>query len=106
MNEQLLAKNDANTMENAENNDRNPHTCPHCDSQLLKWANPDGSSWGQSFQYVCFNDECPYYKRGWEWMNDQYKAHASYRHRLDPETGETGPLPVWSDNALKDQIID
>ena len=93
-------------MESTNANDQNPHTCPHCDSQLLKWSNPDGSSWGQVFQYVCFNDECPYYKRGWEWMSDQFNAHASYRYRLDPATGETGPLPVWSDDALKDQIID
>ncbi len=79
--------------------------CPHCGAALLKWANPDMGSWSGDFQFVCFNDACPYYARGWTWMEEHYNVHASYRHRLDPTTGETGPLPVWSANALKDKIL-
>ncbi len=72
---------------------------------MLRWANPSLGSWGGEFQYVCFNDECAYYVNGWAWMMDHFNVKASYRHRLDPDTGETGPLPVWSVNALKSSII-
>jgi hypothetical protein len=39
-------------------------------------------------------------------MQEKFNVRASYRHRLDPLTGETGPLPVWSRDALKDQIVE
>jgi hypothetical protein len=84
--------------------DANP-ACPHCGSRLLPWKSPDATSWGGNVQYICFNDECPYFVRGWEWMKDNYDVVASYRHRFDPKTGQTGPLPVWSPTALKDSIV-
>jgi hypothetical protein len=39
-------------------------------------------------------------------MRDHYNVAASYRHRFDPATGETGPLPVWSSDALRNFIVD
>ena len=73
---------------------------------MLRWANPEGSSWSGEFQYVCFNDECPYYVRGWEWMKEQYNVAASYRYRLDPDQpARRGPLPVWSADDLRSDII-
>jgi hypothetical protein len=72
---------------------------------MRRWTTPADSSWGGGFQFVCFNDACPYFVRGWEWMQNRYRVAASYRYRLDPRTGERGPLPVWSAAALRDNII-
>jgi hypothetical protein len=72
---------------------------------MARWSNPQQSTWNGEFQFVCFNDDCPYFLRGWAWMRDHYNANVSYRYRLDPMTGATGPLPVWSRNALKGSII-
>ena len=80
--------------------------CPHCNQSLSKWLCPPESSWDAEFQYVCFNDECPYFVRGWNWMNDKFNQNISYRYRLNPSNGESGPLPVWSKDALKNFIIE
>ena len=72
---------------------------------MIRWATPQMGSWQSDFFYVCFHDECPYFVRGWAWMNAQFGVTSSYRHRLDPATGEGGPLPVWSREALKEGIL-
>ncbi|MCP4580837.1 MAG: ogr/Delta-like zinc finger family protein [candidate division Zixibacteria bacterium] len=86
-----------------ENNKLN---CPHCGQKMTAWKAPDDSTWTSALQYVCFNDDCPYYVKGWEWMQQQYKHRASYRHRYNPETEHSGPLPVWSENAMKNFIVE
>ncbi len=80
--------------------------CPHCGVKMVKWQPPVEANWGTHPQYVCFNDECSYYVKGWEWMSSQYQQKVSYRHRLDPKTGVAGPIPVWSQSALRDRIIE
>ena len=85
--------------------DSENYSCPHCGEELRKWLNPEGSNWSSKHQFVCFSDECSYYINGWKWMLEKFNVKASYRHRFNPENGETGPLPVWSENALKDKII-
>jgi hypothetical protein len=79
--------------------------CPHCHSQLVRLANPQVSTWSGEYQYACFNDDCPYFVRGWTWMQEHFNVTASYRYRIDPVKGESGPLPVWSKDALRSSIL-
>ena len=72
---------------------------------MVRWSNPQQGTWGGDYQFVCFNDDCPYFIRGWAWMKEQYNAKASYRFRIDPTTGGKGPLPVWSKSAMRSSIL-
>jgi hypothetical protein len=38
-------------------------------------------------------------------MREKFNANASYRYRFNPATGEHGPLPVWSKDALRSNIL-
>ncbi len=64
------------------------------------------NSWGPDYQLVCFNDECPYFVKGWEWMREKFQQNVSYRYRYNPQTGESGPLPVFSKTALRGGIVE
>lgn len=67
---------------------------------------PEATGWTGEFQLACFNDDCPYFIRGWAHMKENFAVNASYRYRIDPSTGAPSPLPVWSADALKDRIIE
>jgi hypothetical protein len=81
-------------------------TCPHCGTSLSKWLVPVDASWDDEFFFVCFNDDCSYYKNGWSWMEQQFSQKASYRFALNPTTGASSPLPVWSNSATREMIVD
>ncbi len=79
--------------------------CPHCDTPLQAFKLPDNTGWHGDVQLACFNNDCPYYRRGWQRMESNYGANASYRYRVIPSTGKASPLAVWSDEALRDRIV-
>lgn len=80
--------------------------CPHCNERMKKWRVPDFSTWSADYFYVCFNDSCPYFVKGWEHMEKTMQRHSSYRHHYDPSRGVCGPLPVYSKNALRGDIVE
>ena len=81
-------------------------TCPHCGSRLKKWTVPVEASWSEDHFFVCFNDDCSYYKQGWEWMKEQYNQQGSYRFMINPTTGSASLIPVWSDTATREMIVE
>ena len=83
-----------------------PAVCPHCGSSLKKWLVPEEATWDEEFFWVCFNDDCAYYKNGWVWMKEQYSQHASYRYMVNPTTGAASQIPVWSDSATREMIVE
>ena len=80
--------------------------CPHCGVPLDEITLPDGSGWEETPHWVCFNDECSYFRDGWDWMWTTYEIRASYRYRITNQAnGKASPLAVWSDTAVRDRIV-
>jgi SAM-dependent methyltransferase len=83
--------------------------CPHCGDKMNKWAVPDNPfavTWDNEFMYVCFNDHCPYYVRGWDHMSKEGNRGVSYRLMYNPEKDVCMPIPVPSPWALRESIVD
>lgn len=80
--------------------------CKYCGEKLLPFELPEAAGFDTDFQLACFNDECSYYVRGWDHMQEKYAVRCSYRYRIDPATGTASPLAVWSPDALKDRVLD
>ena len=68
-------------------------TCPHCGASLTPLELPE-VLFAYAHDLACFNDDCPYFLRGWAWMEQQYGVNASYRYRIDGESGHASPLSV------------
>ena len=70
--------------------------CPYCGEKLKKWQVPDspfGQTWDNDFMYICFNDECGYYLRGWDVMAQSGRPGCSYRLMYHPEKDRCLPYP-------------
>lgn len=90
---------------------RKKPACPHCGEEMSIWEVPpfsfgDGLGWGVPYLFVCFNDNCPMYKQGWDNISDNYGHAASYRCICYPETKQFECMPVFSSLGGSDQIID
>ena len=83
--------------------------CPHCGEKMLKWAVPDNPfevTWDNDFMYICFNDACPYYVRGWDFMYREGSRSCSYRLMYNHEKDCCMPIPVPTPKALRESIIE
>ena len=75
---------------------------------MKKWAVPQNpfTEWENEFMYVCFNDDCCYFRRGWDVMNEQGNMGFSYRLMYYPERDRLFPVAVPSFKALKESIVE
>ena len=91
--------------------DREKPECPYCKQEMSIWEVPpitysDGLGWGVPYLYVCFNDDCPLYKKGWENLEENYGQRASYRCIGFLESDKFECMPVFSPMGAKGQVID
>lgn len=85
--------------------------CPHCSAVMSIWEVPpinigDGLGWGTPYLFMCVNDDCPLYTRGWDSMMDNYAQRASFRCINFPGTDQFELIPVFSPMGGKGQVID
>ncbi|SLM29083.1 conserved hypothetical protein [Desulfamplus magnetovallimortis] len=89
----------------------NRPNCPHCNTAMDLWEVPeinfsDGLGWGTPYMFVCFNDECPSYKKGWENLKETMEFNASYRCINTPGSDNFEYMPVFSPIGGKGQLLD
>jgi len=87
------------------------HTCPHCDKKMQCCEAPpvhigDGLGWGSDVMFICLNDYCTLFLKGWENIEKQYGHHASYRYMELPGSKEGNFMMVGNSDAFKASVID
>jgi hypothetical protein len=85
--------------------------CPHCGQAMKIWECPDaglscGSGWGTPYLFVCLNDECPAFVKGWASMKREYGRTCSYRCICYPNLRTTEMMMVFSSTDCRAGIID
>jgi ribosomal protein L37AE/L43A len=85
--------------------------CPHCGKEMSIWEVPpfsfsDGLGWGEPYLFVCFNNDCPVYLKGWDDIMDNYAHKATVRCMCYPSTQQFEYMPVFSTIGGTGQIID
>jgi hypothetical protein len=75
-------------------------TCPHCKAAMEKMDSRH-LDWGTTFLWVCYNNHCEFFKRGWKHMMDTYGQLVSYRYMVTPDNGTQGVIPAFSHEYLK-----
>ncbi len=76
---------------------------------MKEWEVPDNpflQAWDNEYMYICFNDLCPYYVRGWDRMYQESFQTMSYRCVFNPVNGCLMPVPVPTPFALKEGIVE
>jgi len=87
------------------------HCCPHCSGDLSLCHAPavhvgDGLGWGSEYLFICLNDTCPLFVKGWDYIANQYGHVGSYRYMEIPNSKETYNMMVVGKEAFTGSIID
>lgn len=86
-------------------------SCPHCETKLSPCEVPpfhigDGLGWGTEVFFVCLNDECPPFVRGWEYIEEQFGHVGSYRYMRLPNEKKGDMMMVGNKMAFTGSILD
>ncbi|MGI6657517.1 MAG: zinc ribbon domain-containing protein [Desulfobulbus sp.] len=86
-------------------------TCPHCGQALSLCHAPaihvgDGLGWGAEYLFICLNDECSLYVKGWEYISSQYHHTGSYRYMELPNSAESHTMMVGGPGAFTGSVVD
>lgn len=87
------------------------HTCPHCKQDMFCCEAPaihvgDGLGWGSDVLFICLNDYCSLFLKGWDHVDGQYGHHASYRYMELPGSTEGNVMMVGNKDAFKGSVVD
>jgi hypothetical protein len=77
-------------------------TCPQCKAVMEK-MDARHLDWGTTFLWVCYNNDCGPFKKGWEHMMNTMGQLVSYRVMITPDTGTQGVIPAFSHEYLQKQ---
>ncbi len=85
--------------------------CPHCSGHLTLCHAPpvhvgDGLGWGSEFLFICLNDICPLFVKGWDYIEKQYGHVGSYRYMEIPNSKETYTMMVVGKEAFTGNVVD
>jgi hypothetical protein len=76
-------------------------TCPHC-QQVMEQMDSRFLDWDSPFLWVCYNNDCSLFKKGWDHMMENFGQLVSYRCMIHPANGEKGVIPAFSHQYLHD----
>ncbi|MDA8098267.1 MAG: hypothetical protein M0042_01425 [Nitrospiraceae bacterium] len=76
--------------------------CPHC-KQVMEKMDSRHLDWGTTFLWVCYNNDCTLFKKGWKHMMDTMGQLVSYRFMITPDNGSTGVIPAFSLEYVQSQ---
>ena len=87
------------------------YICPHCNQELTLCHAPpihvgDGLGWGSEYLFICLNNECKLFADGWEFIENQYGHHGSYRYIRLPDSKEEFTMMVAGPDAYTGSIVD
>ena len=74
--------------------------CPHCNAEMEQMDSRH-LDWDSPYLWVCYNNECRLFKKGWEHMMETVGQLVSYRFMIHPQSGQNGVIPAFSGQYLR-----
>lgn len=73
--------------------------CSHCNETMTRQDLPpvsfsDGLGWGTTFLWICANDDCPIFRKGFYHTMENYGQASSLRSIIEPDSGHASVIPA------------